>query len=137
MTLAFLSDEWIEAAREIRANYAHLVPELTVSVKVNQVITEVPFGDGTLNAHMDTSSGHLELELGHLADPDATVTLNYATARALIVERDPAKVMQAFMAGQITVEGDIMKVMALQASVPADDSALQVAEEILAITDLD
>jgi hypothetical protein len=63
--------------------------------------------------------------------------LSYETARALLVERDPAKVMQAFMSGGIQVEGDLMKVMAMQASTPQDDLALQVAEEILAITDLD
>jgi hypothetical protein len=137
VSLAFLSDEWIDAAREIRERHAHRVPEITVEVRVNQVITNVPFGDGTIAAHMDTSSGRLELELGHVDAPDATVTLDYATARALIVERDPAKVMQAFMSGQITVEGDMMKVMALQASVPADESAAaEVAAEILAITDL-
>ncbi len=136
MSLAFLSDQWIAAAREIRERHAHRVPEITIAVRVNQVITDVPFGDGTLYAHMDTSSGQLDLELGHLDNPDATVTLDYPTARALIVERDPAKVMQAFMGGQISVDGDLMKVMALQASMPMDDSGADVAEEILGITDL-
>ena len=137
MSHPFLSDEWIVAAREIRERYADRVPEITVGVRINQVILDVPFGDGTINAHMATTSGRLELELGHLNDPDATVTLDYATARALIVERDPAAVMQAFMAGRITVEGDIMKVMALQASTPVDNEAgIAVAEEVLAITDL-
>ena len=136
VTYPFLSDEWIAAAREIRERHAHRVPPLAVAVRVNQVITEVPFGDGTIDAHMDTSSGRLELELGHVDDPDAIVTLDYPTARALIVERDPAAVMQAFMAGRISVEGDIMKVVALQTSMPADDAGLDVADELLAITDL-
>ncbi|MGA1706978.1 MAG: SCP2 sterol-binding domain-containing protein, partial [Candidatus Nanopelagicaceae bacterium] len=97
----------------------------------------VPFGDGELPAHIDTSSGDVDLELGHLDEPDATITLSYETARALLVERDPAKVMQAFMSGGIQVDVDLMKVMAMQASTPQDELALQVAEEILAITDLD
>ena len=104
---------------------------------VNQVITEVPFGDGELHAHIDTSNGDLDLELGHLDDPDATITLSYETARAFLVERDPAKVMQAFMSGGIQVDGDLMKIMAMQAATPQDDLATAVAEEILAITDLD
>jgi len=137
VSFAFLSPEWIEAAREIRERYSSQTAPIEVAVRVNQVVTEVPFGDGELHAHIDTSSGYVDLELGHLDQPDATITLSYETARALLVERDPAKVMQAFMSGGIQVEGDLMKVMAMQASTPQDDLALQVAEEILAITDLD
>ena len=137
MSFAFLSPEWIEAAREIRERYSSQTAPIEVAVRVNQVVTEVPFGDGELHAHIDTSSGDVDLELGHLDQPDATITLSYETARALLVERDPAKVMQAFMSGGIQVEGDLMKVMAMQASTPQDDLALQVAEEIFAITDLD
>ena len=137
MSFAFLSPEWIEAAREIRERYSSQTAPIEVAVRVNQVVTEVPFGDGELHAHIDTSSGDVDLELGHLDQPDATITLSYETARALLVERDPAKVMQAFMSGGIQVEGDLMKVMAMQASTPQDDLALQLAEEILPITDLD
>jgi len=137
VSFAFLSPEWIEAAREIRERYSSQTAPIEVAVRVNQVVTDVPFGDGELHAHIDTSSGDVDLELGHLDEPDATITLNYETARALLVERDPAKVMQAFMSGGIQVEGDLMKIMAMQASTPQDDLALQVAEEILAITDLD
>ncbi|MGA0035728.1 MAG: SCP2 sterol-binding domain-containing protein [Ilumatobacteraceae bacterium] len=137
MSFAFLSPEWIEAAREIRERYSSQTAPIEVAVRVNQVVTDVPFGDGELHAHIDTSSGDVDLELGHLDEPDATITLSYETARALLVERDPAKVMQAFMSGGIQVDGDLMKVMAMQASTPQDDLALQVAEEILAITDLD
>lgn len=137
MSFAFLSPEWIEAAREIRERYSSQTAPIEVAVRVNQVVTDVPFGDGELHAHIDTSSGGVDLELGHLDEPDATITLSYETARALLVERDPAKVMQAFMSGGIQVDGDLMKVMAMQASTPQDDLALQVAEEILAITDLD
>ena len=137
MSLPFLSPEWIEAAREIRERYSADTAPIEVAVKVNQVITEVPFGDGELHAHIDTSNGDLDLELGHLDDPDATITLSYETARAVLVERDPAKVMQAFMSGGIQVDGDLMKIMAMQAATPQDDLANAVAEEILAITDLD
>jgi hypothetical protein len=137
VSFAFLSPEWIEAAREIRERYSSQTAPIEVAVRVNQVVTDVPFGDGELHAHIDTSSGDVDLELGHLDEPDATITLSYETARAVLVERDPAKVMQAFMSGGIQVDGDFMKVMAMQALTPQDDLALQVAEEILAITDLD
>jgi hypothetical protein len=137
VSFPFLSPEWIEAAREIRERYSSQTAPIEVAVKVNQVITDVPFGDGDLYAHIDTSNGDVDLDLGHLDEPDATITLSYETARALLVERDPAKAMQAFMSGGIQVEGDLMKVMAMQATTPQDELALTVAEEILAITDLD
>lgn len=130
----FLTPEWIEAAREIRSRHADEVAPPTVDVRVNLTVTEVPFGDGDIVAHLDTSTGVVDLDLGAVDDPHATITLSHATARALLVERDPAVVMQAFMTGQVLVEGDIMRVMALQAGLPDDEVSLAVAEEIVAIT---
>ena len=42
--------------------------------------------------------------------------------------------MQAFMSGKVKVQGDMMKMMAMQTSMPNDDIAKQVAEEIKGIT---
>lgn len=134
---AFLSDEWIEAARQIRARYTDQLPAVTASLRINQVITDVPFGEGTVQAFVDTSEGSLAFELGQLDDPDAVMMTDYQTARALFVDRDPAAAMQAFMAGKIRVQGDMMKLMALQTSMPAGDVADQVADEIAAITAAD
>jgi len=66
VSFAFLSPEWIEAAREIRERYSSQTAPIEVAVRVNQVVTDVPFGDGELHAHIDTSSGDVDLELGHL-----------------------------------------------------------------------
>jgi hypothetical protein len=130
----FLSAEWIEAAREIRTRYQGELPDVTASVRINQVITDVPFGDGTVNAFIDTSSGEMVLELGELDDPDAVLMTDYVTARALLVDRDPAVAMQSFMAGKIRVQGDIMKLMAMQTAMPDTDVTERVADEIAAIT---
>ena len=130
----FLSDEWIVEARRIREEFAgqgHSTPHL---VRMNQVITEVPFGDGTINAHMDSSSGRVEIETGHLDDPDVTVTLDYETAKAIFVEGNPQAGMQAFMAGKIRVQGDLTKLMTMQQA-PPDPVALQVQQRIREITD--
>ncbi|MCC6434823.1 MAG: SCP2 sterol-binding domain-containing protein [Acidimicrobiales bacterium] len=100
---------------------------------MNQVITDVP--DGTIEAHLDTSSGRTQLELGHLTDPDLTVTTDYATARAIFVLQDAAAAMQAFMSGKIRVEGDMGKLMLLQAqAMQPDPLAAEVAERVKAIT---
>ena len=130
----FLSDEWIVAAREIRSRYQGQLPEVAVSVRINQVITDVPFGDGTISAYVDTSSGSLELDVGELDEPDAVLVLDYETAKAMLVDRDPAVVMQSFMAGRMRVQGDMMKLMAMQAAVPEDERAEALAAEIQSIT---
>ena len=131
----FLSDEWMQATHEIREKYESQMPPITASIRINQVITDVPFGEGTIKAYIDTSSGVFVFDLGRLDDPDAVMTTDYDTARAVLVDRDPAIVMQSFMAGKIQVQGDMMKLMALQMAVPQTDLAEQVAEEIAAITD--
>mgnify|MGYP006271878001 FL=1 len=134
MSHQFLSEGWIAAARDIREKYKDEAPMITVSVKVNQVITDVPFGDGTVKSYMDTSSGEVVMELGELADADATVTTDYATARAIFVNQDQAAGMQAFMSGKIKVTGDMMKVMGMQTAIPQTDITKVIAEEIKAIT---
>ncbi len=134
MSHQFLSDEWIEAARDIRRRWEDRVPAVEVQVRINVVATKVPFGDGTVHAHIDSSSGRIEMELGALESADLTVTTDYETARQLFVAQDPAASMQAFMSGKIKVEGDITKLMLMQTSVPQTDDALAVADEIRRIT---
>ena len=129
----FLSDAWIAAARAIREEHDEAQP-VTVEIKMNQVVTDVPFGEGTVHSYMDTSSGALVLELGELDDADVTITTDYLTAKAIFVDQDPAVAMQAFMSGKIRVQGDMMKLMALQTVAPSDPAARDVAENIRAIT---
>jgi putative sterol carrier protein len=114
----FLSDEWIEAARKLREE----TDEATTphQVKMNLVITDVPFGDGTVEAHMDTTTGTVQLDVGHVEAPDVTATLDYDTARAMMVDNNPQAGMQAFMAGKIKLQGDMTKAMALQSGGPSD-----------------
>jgi putative sterol carrier protein len=130
----FLSDEWIAEARKIREEYKGKGTATGHVIKMNQVVTEVPFGGGTIEAHMDTSSGEMEMETGHMERADLKVTLDYATAKAILVEGNPQAGMQAFMAGKIKVEGDMSKLMALQAA-PADPTAVEVAKRIQEITE--
>jgi putative sterol carrier protein len=94
----------------------------------------VPFGDGTVSTYLDTSTGNLVLELGALTDPEVTVTTDYETARRLFVDFDSQAAMQAFMAGKVKVQGDMMKLLALQGSVPTDGVAREVAVQIQQLT---
>jgi SCP-2 sterol transfer family protein len=130
----FLSSEWMDEARKVREEYKGRTSAIAHQVRMNQVITDVPFGDGTLNSHMDTSSGELVMEEGHLGEADLTVTLDYDTAKAIFVEGNPQAGMQAFMAGKIKVQGDMAKLMAMQQSTP-DPIAAEIQQRIKGITE--
>jgi hypothetical protein len=124
-TYQFLTDEWIEEARKIRSEAEAGGDGLTVAhpVRVNLVITEVPFGTGSLDAHVDTSSGLADIDSGHVQPSDMTVTVDYGTARAILVEGNTQVAMQAFMTGRIRVDGDISKLLELQAASPGPAAA--------------
>ena len=113
MAFPFLSEEWILAAREIRARHEDQTPNIPASVRANLNINEVPFAGGSLQAHLDTSSGRMEMDLGHLDPADATLTMDYATARSFVVDQDPTAIMQAVMAGKVKIQGDLSKLMAM------------------------
>ena len=117
-----------DEAKKIREEYRGKTQPTAHQVKMNQIITDVPFGDGTIDAHMDTSSGDMEMDTGHLENPDVTVTLDYATAKAIFVDGNPQAGMQAFMAGKIKVQGDMTKLMAMQQASP-DPVAAEIAAE--------
>lgn len=130
----FLSDEWVEAARKIREEYRGRTANVTQAVRMNQVIVDVPFGGGRIDAHLDSSSGQIEMDLGHLENPDLQLTMDYATAKAVFVEGNPQAGMQAFMAGRIKVDGDMTKLMAMQGASP-DAATLELAGRIKDITE--
>ncbi len=134
MSYPFLSTEWMAAAKEIREKYADQASKVTTVIRMNQVITDAPFGDGPIELFLDTSSGDVVMDLGQLEAPDLTLTTDYATARAIFVEQDQAAGMQAFMAGKVKVQGDMMKMMAMQTAMPQDDVAKTIAKEIKDIT---
>ena len=134
MSHPFLSEEWMAEARAIRERYAGQTSKVTQSLKINQVVTGVPFGEGTIESYLDTSSGDVIMEFGSLEDADVTVTTDYETAKSIFVMQDAAAGMQAFLGGKITVQGDMMKLMAMQVAMPTDEASRQIADEIKAIT---
>jgi hypothetical protein len=133
MAHLFLSDEWIDEARKLRAEYRGRSAPFPHAMRVNLVVTEVPFDSGQVLAYLDTSEGDFDIETGQLDRPDLKVTVDYATAKALLVEGNPQAGMQAFMTGKIQVEGDMAKLLALQGTTP-DPTAQEMAERLRAIT---
>ena len=130
----FLSDTWIENARALRDEFDDQIPAPPMAVKMNVVVTDIGHrDDGQLDGHIDTSGGEVIIENGHLDKPELTVTVDYATAKAAFVTRDPQAVMQAFFAGKILVEGDVSRLMALQAEQP-NEAAIEMYKRLSAMT---
>ncbi len=132
----FLSHEWMAEARRMGEEYASQLDAGEYLIRMNQVITEVPFGDGTLHTHIDSSSGSMEMETGHLEDPDVTVTLDYETARSVFIEGNRDAGMQAFMAGKVVVQGDMTKLLLAmqQEQITPDPRAAELHKRIQDIT---
>jgi putative sterol carrier protein len=84
------------------------------SVVVNLVVKDTPF-DQDRQLHMGAKEGKGEFGRGHADNADVTLTTDYATAKEIFVSGNPTAGMQAFMAGKVTVQGDMSKLMAAQA----------------------
>ena len=131
----FLSPEWLDEARKIREEYKGRATNAVPPMRLNQVVTDVPFGEGTIEAHVDSTSGDLYMELGHLPDAEVKITVPYRIAKAIFVDADAQAAMQAFMSGLIKVEGDMTKLLALQGGgANVDPVAFEVAARLKAIT---
>jgi putative sterol carrier protein len=133
MAHEFLSDDWFAAVNALREKYADDAPKVPYSIRMNQVITGAPFTEDEIQLHLDTSDGTAKMDKGHLESPEITVTTDWETARKIFVEQDQAAGMQAFMSGKVKVQGDMMKMMQMNA-VPADDFAKKMAAEVKALT---
>jgi SCP-2 sterol transfer family len=117
----FLSDAWMDEVRRLHDAAGGAAPE-GADIKMNLTITATPF-DGDLPIHMAVSGGRADWGKDHVDDADVTLTLGYDTARAIFVDGNPQAAIEAFMAGRIIVQGDITKLMAMQASGPGSAAA--------------
>ncbi|KJF16464.1 SCP2 sterol-binding domain-containing protein [Acidithrix ferrooxidans] len=114
----FLSPEWIERVRDIRQAYSVQsdTPSVDVAIRMNQIVTDVPFGDSEVKIYIDSSEGFIDIELGELEDAEITIRIDYETAKSIFVDLDFQVAMTAFMAGKIRVTGDFTKLIALQSA---------------------
>lgn len=126
----FLSPDWMNAARTLRETLPRPDTAPPVAVRMNLVVTDTPF-DADVQGHVDTTDGEVIIEDGHLDGPDLTVTVDYETARAIFIDQDAAAAMQAFMGGRIKVDGDLTKMLAMQASTAAPDANAQALADAL------
>jgi hypothetical protein len=127
----------MDEAKKIREEFEGQSSPSPHQVRMNMVITDTPDGvgtDSTVTAHMDSSDGQMKMDVGHLDNPELTVTVDYETAKAIFVDQNPQAGMQAFMAGKVKVQGDMTKLMAMQQGAP-DEAQQKIAARIKEITD--
>lgn len=126
---AFLSEPWFDEVAKLMASAGDLnLPAPMRNVKVNVTIKRASGGD--VPAFVEDGV----VARGHRDGADATITLDEALARKLFVEADAAAGVQAFLEGQLAIEGDLAKVVAMQTAEPsAEQKAL--AKKIAQITD--
>ena len=131
MGQAFLSDGWFDEVKKITDAAGDLeIPDAIKDIKINLVVSDAP--DGTIDAHIAGGS----FGKGGLPDASTTLKLGYELAGKLFIEQDQNAGMQAFMSGQIQVEGDMSKMMAMQSGGGPSENQKKVSEQIKAMTDL-
>jgi hypothetical protein len=89
---------------------------------------------GAPNGDIEARMAAGQLQKGFGAGAPTTLTIPYDVARKMLVENDQNAAMQAFMGGQIQVEGDMSRIMAMQAAGPPGPESLQVAQRIREMT---
>ena len=120
MPHVFLSDDWFDAVEGLRAE-APEPPAAMKELKLNIVVAGGPDGDREI--HMAAG----QFERGLVDGAPTKLTVPYDVAKAMFIEGNQQAAMQAFMSGQIKVEGDMTKLMAMQAGGPptAEQTAFQ------------
>lgn len=126
---AFLSDEWFAKVAELEAAAGNLnVPASLASLALNLTVT----GSAAGNVEMCLNGG--KFEKGHNGAAPTKLTLPVDLARRIFLENDQSAGMQGFMSGQIRVEGDMSKLMAMQSARPSEEQKALI-KQILAVTE--
>jgi len=132
MANPFLSDAWLDELQKLAADAGGgMMPG---NVKLNLVVSGTPEGDKELHVADGTFAK------GLADDSPTKLTVPYDIAKSMFIKGDQQAAMQAFMNGQIKVEGDMSQLMAMQgqAGGAPDDAAREMQAKIREMTsDLD
>lgn len=127
----FLTDPWFEEVDKLRSEAGDLeVPEMVKDIVVNLTVAGHPDGDKEI--HMAAG----EFKRGHADGAPTKITMPYEVAKAIFVDGDQNTGMQAFMSGQIQVEGDMAIMMQMQAAGEPSEAAKALTEKVRAMTEV-
>ena len=126
MPETFLSDAWFAEVDKLRDQMPAPSPAVADLV-LNIVVTGGPDGDREIRMEKG------QFERGLVDGAPTKLTVPYEVAKRIFIDADPQAGMQAFMAGQIKVEGDMSKLMAMQGSAPSPEQQ-EFTKKLQAIT---
>jgi hypothetical protein len=127
MPYEFLSDEWFTKVDEMVAAAGDLqIPEAMKAVEVNVTVTSAR-GDITLFMKQGL------FFRGHQAEAPTSLRLSETLARKIFVDADVGAGVQGFLSGEIAVEGDLARLVAMQTVEPSEPQK-QLTRAIAAIT---
>jgi hypothetical protein len=127
MRYDFLSDEWFQQVDHLIAAAGDLdIPPAMKAVEVNVTVTS-PAGPTQL--HMKDGL----FFRGHTPAAAAAISLTVALARRIFIDADVVAGVQAFLDGEMAVEGDLAKLVAMQTVVPSE-AQKRLTKQIAAIT---
>ncbi|WP_227430819.1 SCP2 sterol-binding domain-containing protein [Psychrobacter sp. I-STPA6b] len=110
----FLTDEWFEQVEQLNQEAGDLnLPPSLASMVMNLKVTNQ--GE-EIEAYLEEG----KLKKGK-ASASTTVTLTESALKDLAFNFDMNKAMQAFMSGDIRVDGDMSQLMALQSAKPSEE----------------
>lgn len=134
MSLKFLSNEWFDRVLALRAEAEATLGDAGVPAEIRAVKLNISVLHPEGEKQFALAGGNPQV--GHVSDADSRVTVDYEVARKLFLEGDVSAGMQAFMAGQIRVEGDMSKLLLLQQHMGARPSSEQAAlrDKVIAFT---
>lgn len=127
-TLKFMSKEWFEKINELREAAGDIeTPSALHDLVINITVTGTDEGE----KHMSLVSGMIEE--GHHDNAPTTMILPVDLAHRIFIDNDQSAGMQGFMSGQIKIEGDMSKLMALQTAQPSGDQ-MELMKKIQEVT---
>ncbi len=113
MSAAFLSDTWFDKVAALTASTS----DLEVAPGLKGMKINVSVNDNGRQVEMCLDEG--QFKKGHVADAPATLILTRDLAYKILIQNDQSAGMQGFMSGDLRVEGDMSKIMALQSVTPS------------------
>lgn len=115
MSKRFLSEEWFTEVEKLTAAAGDINPPAPLAdLKLNLAVKD---SDGPVEMSMDGG----RLVKGFQPEAPVTMTLPADLARRIFIDFDQSAAMQGFMAGQISVDGDMGQLMALQTVQPSTE----------------
>jgi hypothetical protein len=128
MRFEFLSDEWFTKVDELIASAAGdlQIPEAMRTAQVNITVK-------TAKGETKLSMKDGLFQRGHEPTFKTSLTLAEDIARKIFVDGDAAAGVQAFLEGNIHVDGDLATVVAMQTVEPTE-SQMRLTRQIAAIT---